>query len=111
MGAKKIAFLLFYISAFCSLTDRPTDKISTENMLICKTNLHKKNWTSIIISDGENRVSPKPDIHTDRRMDISIYRVASLLKNGLFSEITKFTEKNYLKTEITAKWSIKQTKN
>ena len=26
LGAEKIAFLYFYISAFCSLTDRPTDK-------------------------------------------------------------------------------------
>ncbi len=26
--------------------------------------------------------SPKPDIHTYRRTDISVYRVASLLKSG-----------------------------
>ena len=32
----------FYISAFCSLTGRPTKKIFTELMLICKTNLQKK---------------------------------------------------------------------
>ena len=25
----------------------------------------QKNWTSILISDGENRVSPKPDRQTD----------------------------------------------
>ncbi len=53
-------------------------------MLICKTNL--QNWTSILNSDGENCVSPKPDghtyRHTDGRTDISVYRVASLLKTG-----------------------------
>ncbi len=35
----------FYISVFCSLTGRPTEKIFTEQMFICKTNLHTKNWT------------------------------------------------------------------
>ena len=37
-----IAFLIFYISAFCSQTGRPTDKIFTEKMLIYEGNLHKK---------------------------------------------------------------------
>ncbi len=52
------SILLIYISAFCSLIDRPTDKIFTEKMIICKTNLHNTNGTSILISDRENRVSP-----------------------------------------------------
>ena len=29
-GPRKSYFQLFYISAFCSLTDKPTDKIFTE---------------------------------------------------------------------------------
>ncbi len=68
-------------------------------MLIDKGNIHEKNWTSFLISDGENRVSPKPDRQTDiqiyRRTDICVYRVTSLQKsvdkNGIISgeEITK----------------------
>ena len=42
LRAEKIAFPYFYITAFCSLTDRPTDKICIEKMLIGKRNLHKK---------------------------------------------------------------------
>ncbi len=33
---------------FCSLTDRPMDKIFTEKKLLYQINLHKK-WTSILI--------------------------------------------------------------
>ena len=47
-------------------------------MLICKRNLHTKKYTSILIKpDGQT------DRHTDGRTDISIYRVASLLKRNL----------------------------
>ena len=46
-----------YISAFCSLTNRLTGKIFTEYMLMYERNLHRKKWNSILINDGENRVS------------------------------------------------------
>ncbi len=46
-------------------------------MLIDMENLHQK-LTSILISDGENRVSLEPD----RRTDISNYRVDSLKKRN-----------------------------
>ncbi len=52
------SFLYFYICIFYSLTDRPTDRIYTDLMLIDEGNLHRKNLTSILISCRENRVSP-----------------------------------------------------
>ncbi len=49
--------------------------------------MHTKNESSILYRGRENHVFPKPDIKTDihtyRRMDISVYRVASLKKNTL----------------------------
>ncbi len=83
-------FHIFYISAFKSLTNRPTFKIFIEKMFIGKRNLHKKNFFSI--SGRENRVSHKPDRRTYRHMDrrkyrqtvkwtdIGSFRVVSLLK-------------------------------
>ena len=62
-GAEKIMFSYFYISAFCSLHERPTDKIFTDQMLIGKRNLHGKN--------------------------ISGYRVASLHKKSNNTKIAK----------------------
>ncbi len=44
--------------AFCNLTDRPTDKIFTEWMLIYEGNLHKKNWSDISIRGWENHIYP-----------------------------------------------------
>ncbi len=46
-------------------------------MLIDERNLHRKNQTCILISDGENHISPEHDIWTD----ICNYRVALLSKN------------------------------
>ena len=47
----------------------------------------RRNQTFILIRGRENRVTPKldgqADKHTDGRMYISIYRVASLLKIGV----------------------------
>ena len=43
--------------------------------------MHTKNESSILYRNRENHFSPKPDIHTYRRTDISVYRVASLLKS------------------------------
>ncbi len=40
----------------------------------------RKNQTYILTRGRENHVPPKPDGQTDRHMDISIYRVAPLLK-------------------------------
>ena len=51
-----ILFFRFYIYVFFSLTDRPTDNFFYR---IHKGNLQQKKWSSILISDGENRVSPK----------------------------------------------------
>ena len=49
----------------------------------------RRNQTSILIRGRENNVSFKPDgktdRHTDGRIDISIYRVDSLLKTELIS--------------------------
>ena len=39
---EKITFLDFYISAFCSMTDRPTDTIFIEKMFIYERNVPKK---------------------------------------------------------------------
>ena len=47
---------IFLYNFFCSLTDRHTDKIFIEYMLIDYYH-HQKNL-DLLISDGENRVSP-----------------------------------------------------
>ncbi len=65
---------------FC-LTDRPMDKIFAEQMLICKMNLHNKDWTSILIRGGENHVSPKPDGQTYGWMAIIINSSFATKKN------------------------------
>ena len=59
----------FYISAFCSLTGRPTDKIFTEQMLICKTNLHKKIGPLSYSQPEQITFPPKPDGQTYGRTD------------------------------------------
>ena len=41
-GPRKTLFYIFCNSAFCSLTDRLTDKIFIEQMLIYERNVHKK---------------------------------------------------------------------
>ena len=65
---------------FClfSLTDRPTYKIITEEILICKMNLHKK-IGPLFYLEAEKITFPSK---LDGRTDISNYRVASLLKRG-----------------------------
>ena len=59
---------------------RPTDKIFVKYMLIYKRNVHTKNESSILYRGRKITFPPKPDLQTDRRTDISVYRVASLLK-------------------------------
>ncbi len=52
-------------------------------MLIYKRNVHTKNESSILYRGRVNHVSPKTkhtDRHTSIQTDISVYRVASLLK-------------------------------
>ena len=49
-------------------------------MLICKTNLHTKIKPLSSLQPEKIMFPPKPDRKTDIRTDISIYRVASLLK-------------------------------
>ena len=77
--------------AFCSITDRQTDKIFTEQMLIYERNLHKKNWCHISIT------FPRTDRRTDIRTDIYFYRVALLLKRSYtYSVIYQSIRKNRL---------------
>ena len=86
-------------------------------MLIYEGNVHKKN--GVISQLGAERITfpPKPDIQTDRqtyrhtykRTDISVYRVASLLKTYLIKPDDKFysilvhlitkNQLNYMKME------------
>ncbi len=83
--------------AFCSITDRQTDKIFTEYMLIYEGNLHKKNGAISQLGAEKITFPPKPDrqtdIHTDRLTDICFYRVALLLKTYL-SPLDYFFIKN-----------------
>ncbi len=87
--------------AFCSLTDRPTDKIFVEQMLIYKRNVY------LIQGRRKSRLPLnltyiKTDRHTYRRTDISVYRVASLLinltyiQNGHQRSQSSFATKNTL---------------
>ena len=85
LGTEIITFLYFYISIFCSLIDRPTDKIFIEQKLIYKGNLHKKMDLYLKQRQRKSRfplnlTERQTDIHTYRRTDISFYREASLLK-------------------------------
>ncbi len=50
--------------AFCSLTDRPTDKIFVEYMLIYKRNVHTKMRALSYIGAEKITFPPKPDRHT-----------------------------------------------
>ena len=51
--------------AFCSITDRQTDKIFTEQILIYEENLHKKNGAISQLGAEKITFPPKPDGHTD----------------------------------------------
>ncbi len=55
--------------SFCSITDRQTDKIFTDYMLIYEGNLHKK--IGAIFQLGAEKITflPKPDGQTDRHTD------------------------------------------
>ena len=53
--------------AFCSITDRQTDKIFTEYMLIYEGNLHKKIGAISQLGTEKITFPPKPDGHTDRQ--------------------------------------------
>ena len=55
--------------AFCSITDRQTDKIFTEYMLIYERNLPKKNGAISQLGAEKIVFLPKPDEHTDRVTD------------------------------------------
>ena len=55
--------------AFRSITDRQTDKIFTEYMLIHEGNLHKKMAAISQLRAEKITFPPKPDIHTDRLTD------------------------------------------
>ncbi len=78
-------------------------------MLIYKRNLHRRNQTSILIWGRENRAISKSDGRTDgqtnRRTYISIYRVASLLKNmsRLFYEALQLDLGYFLDQKIITK--------
>ncbi len=80
IGVEKIAFQSFYIFAFCSLTDRPTDKIFIEQMLIYERNMHTK--IQLYLNQG-----PRKSRFPLNLTDINNYRVASLLKKRCFTII------------------------
>ena len=71
------------------LTDKHLRKVT--RMTTSISSEARRNQTSILIRGRENHVSPKPDGQTDIRtdghadggLDISIYRVASLLKKTM----------------------------
>ncbi len=70
-------YLYFYPSIFLSINlsflyIKSLFVLQSITMLIYERNVQWKNWNSISIRGRENRVSPK--------LDISIYKVASLLK-------------------------------
>ncbi len=79
---EKITILYFYISAVCSLTDTPTDKIFVEQMVIYERKEHRKYQTFFFIQVPhfpQNVSSIR--LRTYRQTDIWKYRAASLLKN------------------------------
>ncbi len=53
-------------------------------MLIFEENLHKINWSVILIRGRENHVSPKSWL-THEQTDICFYRVALLLKRMILT--------------------------
>ncbi len=56
---------------FCSNTNRQTDKIFTEKMLIYEGNLHTIKIGALSYIGAEKiTFPPKPDIQTDRHTDI-----------------------------------------
>ena len=77
--------------AFYNITDRQTDKIFTEQMLICKMNVHKQKLDLYL--NQRLRKSRFPlnvvDGYTNIRKDICIYRGASLLKMCNYRLVTK----------------------
>ena len=54
----------------CSLTDRPTDKIFIEWMLIDKGNIHKKIGPVSYLATEKIAFPPKPDGHTYRQTNV-----------------------------------------
>ncbi len=90
--------------AFCSITDRQTDKIFTEQMLIHEGNLHKK--IGAISQLGAEKITfpPKPDGHTDRHRDIQSDRHTD---GHLLLQSSCATKKKHhkYKAEWADKWS------
>ena len=68
-------------------------------MLIYEGNLHKNIGALSQLGAEKITFPPKPDGHTDRRMDISVYRVASLLK--ISSCLTKTYGDEYRVTTLS----------
>ena len=73
--------------AFCSITDRQTDKYFQNRCSFMRGICTKKYWSDISIRGREN---PKPDGHTDRRTDICFYMVALLLKKDQLYSYTTY---------------------
>ena len=78
LGAEKIAFPYYYISAFCSMTERLIYKIFIEQKFLYKRNVERKN-TDHYLNKGQ-RKSHFPLIVCSCRTDIFNYRVASLIE-------------------------------
>ncbi len=83
--------------AFCSLTDRPTNKILQSRCSYTRGMCTQKMRALSYIGAEKITFPIKPDIptyrqtdiHTDRRTVISVYRVASLLKIKLHVEFKR----------------------
>ena len=92
--------------AFCSITDRQTDKIFTEQMLIYKGNLHKKKLARYLNQGPRKSHFPLNLTHgqTYGQTDISIYRVASLLK--MIRQYLQFDSISWYKTRQLGKASV-----
>ncbi len=63
--SRNLSSHFLYISDFCSLTDRPTDKICVEYAHIQEESSTQKMRALSYIEAEKNMFPPKPDIHTD----------------------------------------------
>ena len=68
---QKFMFLYVYICAFCSVTNRLTDKLFIEKKLIEERNLHRKNQSYVLDRGREIPFLPKPDGHLQLQSSFS----------------------------------------
>ncbi len=83
--------------AFCSITDRQTDKIFTEQIVIYKGSLNKKNWSHILIRGRENHISPYTWL-TDGQKYGHLLLQSSFATKNKDDNILRSSDKNFLKS-------------